>query len=95
MTTKTFRYVDYRLRHDETAEIEFEARCVFGDEVECGAESGAYSTAAGIEEWQRKHTQETRHTRYRRSRSDYQVWEPTEYVPPPVQPEQAPEAVRP
>ncbi|MGW0962584.1 DUF7848 domain-containing protein [Streptomyces gelaticus] len=81
MTRSVVKYVPYHIRSDETAEGEFEARCVFGDERECGAESGLCHSPAEVEGWQRRHTQETRHTRYRRVAADYQIWEPTQHVP--------------
>lgn len=93
MARTRFRFVSYEIRPDDTAEHEFEARCVYGDEAECGAESGLHPDPAEVDEWQRHHTQETRNTRYRRSRSDYQIWKPTEPVPPPIEPGQAAEVV--
>ncbi len=78
---RVFRYVPYVIAQDATAEPEYEARCVSGDETECGAESGVHSDPAAVEEWQRRHTQETRHLRYRRSFGDYSVLEPLEEVP--------------
>ena len=78
---RVFRYVPYVIAQDATAEPEYEARCVSGDEAECGAESGVRSDPAAVEEWQRKHTQETRHPRYRRCFGDYSVLEPLEEVP--------------
>ncbi|KFG10411.1 MULTISPECIES: hypothetical protein [Streptomyces] len=80
-TRRVFRYVPYVIAQDVTAEPEYEARCVSGDETECGAESGVRSDAAAVEEWQRRHTQETRHLRYRRSFGDYSVLEPLEEMP--------------
>ncbi|WP_329338238.1 hypothetical protein OG252_22585 [Streptomyces sp. NBC_01352] len=35
----------------------------------------ARTLPAEVEEWQRRHTQETRHLRYRRSFADYAVFE--------------------
>ncbi|MFE7759832.1 hypothetical protein [Streptomyces sp. NPDC057438] len=80
-TRRVLRYVPYVIAQDATAEPEYEARCVSGDETECGAESGVRSDPAAVEEWQRRHTQETRHLRYRRSFGDYSVLEPLEEVP--------------
>ncbi|MFD9114796.1 DUF7848 domain-containing protein [Streptomyces bottropensis] len=80
-TRRVFRYVPYVIAQDATAEPEYEARCVSGDETECGAESGVRSDPAAVEEWQRGRTQETRHLRYRRSFGDYSVLEPLEEVP--------------
>lgn len=76
MTRQTFRYVPFSITQDATAEPEYEARCVSGDDSECGAESGVRHDPAEVEEWQRKHTQETRHMRYRRNFADYAVMEP-------------------
>lgn len=47
-----------------------------GGEADCGAGSGPRGDPADVEEWQRRHTQETRHTRYRRNFADYAVMEP-------------------
>ncbi|WP_246203651.1 hypothetical protein [Streptomyces tailanensis] len=80
-TRRVFRYVPYVIAQDQSAEPEYEARCVSGDETECGAESGVRHDPAAVEEWQRWHTQETRHFRYRRSFGDYSVLEPLEEVP--------------
>lgn len=80
-TRRVFRYVPYVIAQDTTAEPEYEARCVSGDERECGAESGVRSHPGDVEEWQRKHTQETGHLRYRRAFGDYAVFEAQEDVP--------------
>ncbi|GGN85694.1 hypothetical protein GCM10011579_076780 [Streptomyces albiflavescens] len=73
---RIFRYVPYSIVQDATAEPEYEACCVSGDEADCGAGSGPRHDPAEVEEWQRRHTQETRHTRYRRNFADYAVMEP-------------------
>jgi hypothetical protein len=78
---RVFRYVPYVLAQDPTAEPEYEARCVSGDEKECGAGSGVRSGPADVEEWLRGHTQETGHMRYRRTFGDYAVFEAQEDVP--------------
>ncbi|MGW0825036.1 DUF7848 domain-containing protein [Streptomyces sp. NPDC002845] len=72
---RVFRYVPYTIVQDALGATEYEARCVSGDEAECGAESGVLHDPADVEEWQRRHTQETRHLRYRRSFGDYAVLE--------------------
>ncbi|MFR9796735.1 hypothetical protein ACL02U_12640 [Streptomyces sp. MS06] len=74
-TRRRLRYVPYVIAQDATAEPEYEARCVSGDEADCGAVSGPHPDPAGVEEWQRRHTQDTRHTRYRRTFADYAVLE--------------------
>lgn len=76
MTRRVFRYVPFSVEQDATAEPEYEARCVSGDETECGAESGTYNDPGSVEEWQRRHTQETGHRRYRRNFGDYAVLRP-------------------
>jgi hypothetical protein len=75
---RIFRYVPYTIVQDATAEPEYEARCVSGDEADCGAGSGPHRDPAQVEEWQRRHTQETRHSRYRRNFADYAVLEPAD-----------------
>ncbi|MFF4548901.1 hypothetical protein [Streptomyces sp. NPDC001435] len=61
------------IEQDPTTEPEYEALCVSGDETDCGARSGTHGHPGPVEEWQRKHTQETRHLRYRRNFGDYAV----------------------
>ncbi|MER7841306.1 hypothetical protein ABTY98_36855 [Streptomyces sp. NPDC096040] len=73
---RIFRFVPYLIAQDDTAEPEYEAYCVSGEEADCGAASGPCGSPEAVEEWQRRHTQETRHLRYRRSFSDYAVLEP-------------------
>ena len=75
MTTRVFRFVPFTIVQDQAAEPEYFARCVSGDEAECGAESGALPTPRDVEEWQRQHTQDTFHVRYRRVFADYAVLE--------------------
>ncbi|WP_353479686.1 hypothetical protein [Streptomyces sp. ALI-76-A] len=72
---RIFRYVPYSIVQDASAQPEYEAYCVSGDEADCGAGSGPCDTPDEVEEWQRRHTQETRHLRYRRSFADYAVLE--------------------
>ncbi|MEW2116487.1 hypothetical protein AB0945_15085 [Streptomyces sp. NPDC005474] len=86
MTRRVFRYVPYVIVQDPTAEPEYSARCVSGDESDCGAESGVRQDPADVEEWQRRHTQDTRHTRYRRTFADYAVLEPQDGEYPEVSP---------
>ncbi|MFC8736756.1 hypothetical protein [Streptomyces sp. NPDC057176] len=45
------------------------------DDADCGATSGPCLAPGDVEEWQRRHTQETRHTRYRRCFADYALLE--------------------
>ncbi|MCQ8192169.1 DUF7848 domain-containing protein [Streptomyces rugosispiralis] len=76
MTRRVFRYVPFTIEQDQTAEPEYEARCVSGDETECGAESGTHRDPGPVEEWQRRRTQETGHRRYRRNFGGYAVMRP-------------------
>ncbi|MGW4912497.1 DUF7848 domain-containing protein [Streptomyces sp. NPDC004270] len=73
---RIFRFVPYLITQDDTAEPEYEAYCVSGEERDCGAASGPCGSPEAVEEWQRTHTQDTRHHRYRRSFTDYAVLEP-------------------
>ncbi|MEU2538221.1 hypothetical protein [Streptomyces iakyrus] len=72
---RIFRYVPYTIVQDASARPEYEACCVSGDEEDCGASSGRCQAPGEVEEWQRRHTQETRHLRYRRCFADYAVLE--------------------
>ncbi|WP_063786039.1 hypothetical protein [Streptomyces sp. MMG1533] len=72
---RIFRYVPYTIVQDASAQPEYQAYCVSGDEADCGASSGPCQAPGEVEEWQRRHTQETWHTRYRRSFADYAVFE--------------------
>jgi hypothetical protein len=72
---RIFRYVPYSIVQDVSALPEYQAYCVSGEEEDCGASSGPRQAPAEVEEWQRRHTQETRHLRYRRSFADYAVLE--------------------
>lgn len=76
MTRRVFRYVPFTVEQDPTAEPEYTTRCVSGDESECGARSGTHAGPGPVEEWQRRHTQETGHRRYRRDFGDYAVLRP-------------------
>jgi hypothetical protein len=72
---RIFRYVPYSIVQDASALPEYQAYCVSGDDADCGATSGPCQAPGEVEEWQRRHTQETRHLRYRRSFADYAVLE--------------------
>ncbi|WP_238782801.1 hypothetical protein [Streptomyces monomycini] len=70
----------FTITQDMSAEPEYEARCVAGDEAECGAASGTHHDPGPVEEWQRKHTQNTGHRRYRRTFGDYAELQPSPYL---------------
>jgi hypothetical protein len=72
---RVFRYVPYTIVQDASALPEYQAYCVSGEDADCGASSGPCAAPGEVEEWQRRHTQETRHLRYRRSFADYAVLE--------------------
>ncbi|WP_342456401.1 hypothetical protein [Streptomyces coeruleorubidus] len=72
---RIFRYVPYSIVQDASALPEYQAYCVSGDDADCGATSGPCQAPGEVEEWQRRHTQQTRHLRYRRSFADYAVLE--------------------
>jgi hypothetical protein len=78
MTRRVFRYVPYVIAQDTMAAPAYASRCVAGEEADCGAESGPRTGPADVEEWQREHTQDTRHTRYQRTFTDYAVLDPLE-----------------
>ncbi len=73
-----FRYVPYAVTRDPLACTEVSARCVSGDEAECGAESAVHVRPDAVTEWVRQHVQQTGHRRYRRSYGQYIVMEPPE-----------------
>ncbi|MFB7651923.1 MULTISPECIES: hypothetical protein [unclassified Streptomyces] len=72
---RVFRYVPFAIVQDSSALPEYQAYCVSGDDTDCGATSGPCPAPTDVEEWQRTHTQQTRHTRYRRCFADYAVLE--------------------
>ncbi|MFH8990739.1 hypothetical protein [Streptomyces sp. NPDC017940] len=76
MTRRVFRFVPFTIEQDQTAEPEYEARCVSGADADCGARSDTYGTPGPVEEWQRGHTRDTGHARYRRNFGDYAVVRP-------------------
>ncbi|WP_315986732.1 hypothetical protein [Streptomyces sp. STR69] len=64
------RFIPFAITQDPGMEPEYEAHC-----VSCAATSGPCPDPTTVEKWQHSHTQETRHTRYRRSFADYAVLE--------------------
>ncbi len=75
---RTFRYVSYTIAQDPLACVEVSAVCVSGDDAECGEESSVCARPDFVTEWMRQHTQDSGHTRYRRSYSNYVLMEPPE-----------------
>lgn len=76
MSRRTFLFVPFTIEQDHLVEPEYAARCVSGAETECGAGSATYNCPEPVEEWQRRHAQETGHRRYRRNFGDYAVMRP-------------------
>ncbi|MFF7477089.1 hypothetical protein [Streptomyces sp. NPDC008092] len=70
------RFVDYETTRDPQGEIIFKARCVSGDEAECGAESEGFDGDEAANMWMAKHTATTGHKRYKRTCEDYALVEP-------------------
>ncbi|MCB5910824.1 DUF7848 domain-containing protein [Streptomyces pinistramenti] len=76
MTRRVFPYVPFTIEQDETATPTYEAECISGDVIECGEDSGPHHDPEPVEEWMRKHTQDTGHARYLRIFSDCAVIQP-------------------
>lgn len=72
------RFVPYTVAQDLLAWPEYAARCVSGDEHECGEESGSKSDPKDVEKWMNSHLRATGHLRFRRTFADYAVFEPPE-----------------
>lgn len=68
---RTFRYVPYSFAQDQSAEPEYDALCVSGDDDECGEYSGVHPDPDGVQAWQVQHFRETGHKRFRRNFGDY------------------------
>ncbi len=76
---RTFRYTTWTFEQDTTTYPEYSARCVTGEEKDCGELIRSGGTE-WVEEWMRRHTQITGHTRYRRTVDDYVTLEPPQEV---------------
>lgn len=75
MSSRVFRFVPFKLRQDTETEPVYEARCVSGDEQECGAESAEWITPHPVEVWMEAHLKATGHRHYRRSFHDNAVYQ--------------------
>ncbi|MFH8980872.1 DUF7848 domain-containing protein [Streptomyces varsoviensis] len=73
--SRTFRCVPFTIAQDTAAHPEYRAVCVTGEEGDCG-EMVRSGSPGWVEEWMRRHTQHTGHTRYCRTIDDYAVLEP-------------------
>ncbi len=88
MTTRTFRFRQFEVFQeagtpgqsgvtvDESAEAEFEAVCVSGDEEDCGEASGPLADAERLDTWMAEHTRDSGHQRFRRAYCEYATVEP-------------------
>ncbi|MFE9446896.1 hypothetical protein [Streptomyces sp. NPDC006739] len=72
------RFVNYKITRDPIGEATYRARCVSGDEEECGAESLVFEGDEPPADWMAEHTKETGHTRFERTYKDYALVEKAE-----------------
>ncbi|AEW92749.1 MULTISPECIES: DUF7848 domain-containing protein [Streptomycetaceae] len=75
-TTKTFRFRNYDIHPDTTAETTYAAECVTGEEADCGAQSGEEVEAAKVDRWIAEHVRNTGHQRFRRTVASFVTAEP-------------------
>jgi hypothetical protein len=71
MTRTVYRFQPFTIRQDTTALPTYEARCVAGEEADCGASSRQETDPAPVERWMAEHTRDTGHFRFRRVFADY------------------------
>lgn len=71
MTRAVYRFVDYKIQEDKTAERTREAVCVVGDLSDCGASSGELVDEETVIQWMAEHTRDSGHARFRRTFTDY------------------------
>ncbi|WP_143670115.1 hypothetical protein [Streptomyces sp. Ag109_G2-15] len=67
--------MDYETLRDPHGEITFKARCVSGDDEECGAESDVSGSDEAANKWMAEHTAGTGHKRFKRTFEDYALVE--------------------
>ncbi|MGW2715458.1 hypothetical protein HKX69_06025 [Streptomyces argyrophyllae] len=65
------RFVDYTVVQDPAGERTWKARCVSGEEKDCGAESTVYGSDHAPTRWMAEHCKETGHERFQRIYEDY------------------------
>ncbi|GHE08524.1 DUF7848 domain-containing protein [Streptomyces alanosinicus] len=65
------RFVTYKITRDPDGEVTFQARCVCGDDKECGAESNVLGGEEAVSDWMAEHTVATGHRRFERIFKDY------------------------
>ncbi|WP_367132472.1 MULTISPECIES: DUF7848 domain-containing protein [Streptomyces] len=70
---KRYRFADWTTLQDATASPEYAARCVTGDDSDCGATSGWSNARGSVQSWMETHVQQTGHLRFQRLFADYAV----------------------
>jgi hypothetical protein len=78
--TQTYRFRRFTIMADPMGVPTYQARCVSGEEHECGEQSEAGFTVAEREQWIQDHFLRTRHARYLHTVSDYRVVLPGEWL---------------
>ena len=78
-TTKTFRFRNYDIHPDPTAETTYAAECVTGEEADCGAQSGDEIDVTKVDRWIAEHVRDTEHERFRRTVAHYVTATPGEW----------------
>jgi hypothetical protein len=81
MKKSLMRFVPFTVRQDPETEPTYEARCVSGDDKECGQASGEWVNPEPVDAWLDAHIKETGHRHYRRSFHDNAVYEPSDGTP--------------
>ena len=64
-------HVAFRVTRDQSAKSTRAARCVVGEEEDCGATSGEMRDEASVVDWMTHHTADTGHARFTRVFIDY------------------------
>ncbi|MEV0267018.1 hypothetical protein AB0I49_37550 [Streptomyces sp. NPDC050617] len=73
--SRIYRYVPWSIVQDSATYPEYRADCVTGADEDCGEMIRA-GGPDWVEEWMRRHTQDTGHRDYRRTVTDYALLEP-------------------
>ncbi|MYT25958.1 hypothetical protein GTW69_37780 [Streptomyces sp. SID7760] len=73
---KTYRLREYAVSADESSAPAYQAVCVSGEEVDCGADSADQPDEEELVRWMAQHARDTGHDRFRRARWDYATVEP-------------------
>lgn len=78
-TTRNFRFRNYDIHPDTTAESTYAAECVTGEDADCGAQSSEEIDPSHVDHWIAEHVRDTGHGRYRRTTATYAVAEPGDW----------------